>query len=108
MRGFSELIDKLLLTSSRNRKIDILCDYFKNTPDPDRGFALAIITNSLELKNIPISKIKEIVRENVDAELFALSYDYVGDLAETISLICLLYTSPSPRDPSISRMPSSA
>jgi len=87
VRGFSELIDKLLLTSSRNRKIDILCDYFKNTPDPDRGFALAIITNSLELKNIPISKIKEIVRENVDEELFALSYDYVGDLAETISLI---------------------
>ena len=87
MRSFSELIDKLLLTSSRNRKIDILCDYFKNTPDPDRGVALAIITNSLELKNIPISKIKEIVRENVDAELFALSYDYVGDLAETISLI---------------------
>ena len=87
MRDFSELIDKLLLTSSRNRKVDILCDYFKNTPDPDRGFTLAIITNSLELKNIPISKIKEIVRENVDAELFALSYDYVGDLAETISLI---------------------
>ena len=67
MRGFSELIDKLLLTSSRNRKIDILCDYFKSTPDPDRGFALAIITNSLELKNIPISKIKELVREKVDA-----------------------------------------
>ena len=87
MKDFSELIDKLLLTSSRNRKVDILCDYFKNTPDPDRGFTLAIITNSLELKNIPISKIKEIVRENVDAELFALSYDYVGDLAETISLI---------------------
>ena len=74
MRGFSELIDKLLLTSSRNRKIDILCDYFKSTPDPDRGFALAIITNCLELKNIPISKIKEIVKENVDAELFALSF----------------------------------
>ena len=87
MKSFSELIDKLLLTSSRNRKIDILCDYFENTPDPDRGFTLAIITNSLELKNIPISKIKEIVKENVDAELFALSYDYVGDLAETISLI---------------------
>ena len=50
MRGFSELIDKLLLTSSRNRKVDILCDYFKNTPDPDRGFTLAIITNSLEIK----------------------------------------------------------
>ena len=87
MRSFSELINKLLLTSSRNRKVDVLCDYFKNTPDPDRGFTLAIITNSLEIKNIPISKIKEIVRETVDEELFALSYDYVGDLAETISLI---------------------
>ena len=79
MRGFSELIDKLLLTSSRNRKIDILCDYFKSTPDPDRGFALAIITNSLELKNIPISKIKEIVRENVDEELFASRYSDILD-----------------------------
>ena len=39
------------------------------------------------LKEFPISKIKEIVRETVDEELFALSYDYVGDLAETISLI---------------------
>ena len=64
MKSFSELIDKLLLTSSRNRKIDILCDYFENTPDPDRGFTLAII--------------------------------------------CLLYTSPSPRDRTRSRMPSSA
>ena len=62
MRSFSALINKLLLTSSRNRKVDVLCDYFKNTPDPDRGFTLAIITNSLEIKNIPISKIKEIVR----------------------------------------------
>ena len=31
-----------------------------------------------------------------------------GDIAEKIYKSCLLYTSPSPRDPSISRMPSSA
>ena len=87
MKAFSELINKLLLTSSRNRKILILSDYFKNTLDPERGYTLAILTNSLELKNIPISKLKHIVHENIDKELFALSYDYVGDLAETISLI---------------------
>ena len=87
MKDFSELINKLLLTPSRNRKIQILSDYFCNTPDPERGFTLAILTNSLELRNIPISKIKEIIYENVDKDLFALSYDYVGDLAETISLI---------------------
>ena len=87
MKKFSELINKLLLTSSRNRKIDILSNYFQNTSDPDRGYTLAILTNELELRNIPISRIKEIVFENVDNELFTLSYDYVGDLAETISLI---------------------
>jgi DNA ligase-1 len=87
MKAFSELINKLVLTSSRNRKILILSNYFKNTLDPERGYTLAILTNSLELKNISISKLKNIVHENIDKELFALSYDYVGDLAETISLI---------------------
>ena len=87
MKKFSDLFNKLLLTPSRNRKIEILSNYFQNTPDPDRGFALAVLTGNLELKNISISKIKEIVCKKIDAELFALSYDYVGDLAETISLI---------------------
>ena len=87
MKKFSDLINKLLLTPSRNRKIDILSNYFQNTPDPDRGFALAVLTGNLELRNISISKIKEIVCKKIDPELFALSYDYVGDLAETISLI---------------------
>ena len=87
MKNFSELINKLLLTSSRNRKIQILADYFCNVPDPERGYTLAILTNNLELRNIPISKIKEIIYESVDKDLFTLSYDYVGDLAETISLI---------------------
>ena len=86
MKEFSELINRLLLTSSRNRKIDILSNYFQNTSDPDRGYTLAILTNGLELRNIPIFKIKEIVFENIDHELFTLSYDYVGDLAETISI----------------------
>ena len=60
MKKFSGLINKLLLTPSRNRKIDILSDYFQNTPDPDRGFALPVLTDNLELGNIAISKIKNI------------------------------------------------
>ena len=87
MRDFSELIDKLLLTSSRNRKVDILCDYFKNTPDPDRGYALAAITGDFKVKNITASFYHELIKDQVDYELFKMSYDYIGDLAETISLI---------------------
>ena len=55
MKKFSDLINKLLLTPSRNRKIDILCNYFQNTHDPDRGYTLAVLTGSLELRNISIS-----------------------------------------------------
>ena len=87
MKEFSQLINQLILTRSRNRKIELLNHYFKNTENPDRGLALAILTGNLKIKNISISKIKEMIKEEVDPELFDLSYDYVGDLAETIALI---------------------
>ena len=87
MKEFSQLINQLILTRSRNRKIELLNHYFKNTENPDRGLALAILTGNLKIKNISISKIKELVKKEVDPELFDLSYDYVGDLAETIALI---------------------
>ena len=41
--------------------------------------------------------------ENIDALL-----ERLNSLAETESKYCLLYTSPSPRDATLSRMPSSA
>ena len=87
MREFSQLINQLILTRSRNRKIELLNHYFKNTENPDRGLALAILTGNLKIKNISISKIKELIKKEIDPELFDLSYDYVGDLAETIALI---------------------
>ena len=34
-----------------------------------------------------VKKLRELVYEQVDQHLFDYSYDYVGDLAETISLI---------------------
>ena len=42
MKRFAELLELLALTPSRNRKLDALVEYFRTTPDPDRGFALAI------------------------------------------------------------------
>ena len=36
------------------------------------------------------------------------NFDLTVSKAQSLCLICLLYTSPSPRDPKISRMPSSA
>ena len=59
MKEFSQLINQLILTRSRNRKIELLNHYFKNTENPDRGLALAILTGNLKIKNISISKNKK-------------------------------------------------
>ncbi len=87
MRSFARLLETLVLTPSRNRKIEALADYFRTTPDPDRGYALAVLTGELGFDQIKASRLKEVVLAEVDPHLFALSYDYVGDLGETIALI---------------------
>jgi ATP-dependent DNA ligase len=64
-----------------------MVQYFREVSDPDRGYALAVLTGSLSIHNVKASLLKEIVLAKVDPVLFAMSYDYVGDLAETIALI---------------------
>ena len=87
MRAFAELLDRLVLTPQRNGKLRLLVDYFRATPDPDRGLALAAITRDLELQSVKPAMLRALIAERTDPALFAYSYDYVGDLAETISLI---------------------
>lgn len=87
MKNFAILLEKLILTASRNRKIEALAEYFKTTPDPDRGYALAAITRDLSFASLKASHLKNMTMEKVDPVLFGLSYDYVGDLGETIALI---------------------
>ena len=87
MRRFAQLLELLVLTPSRNRKLEALRDYFATVPDPDRGYALAILTGALTFKNVKPAVLRDVVVREVDPYLFALSYDYVGDLGETIALI---------------------
>ncbi|MEM9269517.1 MAG: cisplatin damage response ATP-dependent DNA ligase, partial [Pseudomonadota bacterium] len=68
-------------------KLTLLKDYLAEVPDPDRGFGIAAITRDLDLPAVKPALLRALVAERVDEELFALSYDYVGDLAETVSLI---------------------
>ncbi len=87
MKSFSTLLDRLVLTPSRNGKLKLMSDYFRNTPDPDRGYGLAALAGTLELRTVKPALLKEIVLERLDPVLFKYSYDYVGDLAETIALV---------------------
>lgn len=87
MNRFAALLDKLSFEPSRNAKIRLLVDYFKSTPDPDRGFALAALTGALSFRHAKPKLIKTLIAERVDPYLFDLSYDYVGDLSETVALL---------------------
>ncbi|ANH03459.1 cisplatin damage response ATP-dependent DNA ligase [Shinella sp. HZN7] len=87
MRAFATLLDRLVLTPSRNGKLKLLADYFRDTPDPDRGYGLAAIAGTLDLKSVKPALLRELVLERMDEVLFRYSYDYVGDLAETIALV---------------------
>lgn len=87
MKAFADLLERLAFTPARNGKLRILQHYLETTPDPDRGWALAALTGDLKLRQASPSLLRGIATTRIDAELFALSYDFVGDLAETVALI---------------------
>jgi DNA ligase 1 len=87
MNRFAELMDRLTYEPARNAKLRLMTDYFRSTPDPERGWALAALTGAL---NFPYAKpglIRSLIAERTDPVLFELSYDYVGDLSETVALM---------------------
>ena len=87
MKDFAALLDRLAYTPSRNDKLKLLGDYFAAVPDPDRGYALAALTDGLFFR-LPLRRIlTDMLAIRVDPVLFDLSRDYVGDTAETIALI---------------------
>lgn len=87
MQSFAALLERLVLTPSRNAKLQLIIDYLRHTPDPSRGWAIAAITGDLDIPSVKPAALRDLVGGRVDTVLFGLSYDYVGDLAETISLI---------------------
>jgi DNA ligase-1 len=87
MHAFAALLDRLVLTPQRNSKLRLLAGYFEATPDPDRGWALAALTGELDLPGVKPAMLRTLVAARIDEILFHYSYDYVGDLAETIALV---------------------
>ena len=98
MQRFADLLDALSYQPARNGKLRLIEDYLRHAPDPDRGYALAALCGELELPSLKPAALREMTAARVDPELFGWSYDYVGDLAETIALIW-------PRDAKTARTP---
>ncbi len=87
MNRFAALLDALLFTPSRNGKLRLMQEYFASQPDPERGWALAALTGELSFAEAKPNQVRALAAARVDPELLGWSYDFVGDLAETVSLI---------------------
>jgi ATP-dependent DNA ligase len=87
MNRFAELLDALLFTPSRNGKLRLMREYFASVGDPERGWALAALTGELVFAEAKPGQVRALAVARVDPVLFGWSLDFVGDLAETVSLI---------------------
>ncbi|MBX7494592.1 cisplatin damage response ATP-dependent DNA ligase [Qipengyuania sp. 6B39] len=94
MEEFAALIDALVYTRSRNEKLRLIAEYLRATPDPDRGWALAALSDGLDFPAVKSSAIRNLMKDRIDPVLWTLSRDFVGDTAETASLLW-----PAPDDP---------
>ncbi|GMM91781.1 cisplatin damage response ATP-dependent DNA ligase [Qipengyuania sp. MTN3-11] len=101
MEEFAALIDALVYTRSRNEKLRLIAEYLRATPDPDRGWALAALSDGLDFPAVKSSTIRNLLKDRIDPVLWTLSRDFVGDTAETASL---LWPSPAtdPSPPTVS------
>ena len=87
MNRFAELLDRLAYEGGRNNKLRLMTEYFRSVGDPERGWALAALTGALTFQHAKPGIIRALMAERTDETLFGLSYDYVGDLSETVALM---------------------
>src|SRR3954467_10797921 len=87
MNRFAELLDRLPHRPGRNNKLRLMTDYFRSTPDPERGWALAALTGALSFQYAKPNVLRTLIEQRTDPVLFGLSRDYVGDTSETIALM---------------------
>lgn len=87
MHAFAQLLERLVHSPQRTAKRALLSAYLRSTPDPDRGWALAALLGTLRLPHAKPALVRALAVTRTDPVLFAWSYDYVGDLAETVALL---------------------
>src|SRR5271166_4743214 len=104
MNRFAELLDRLAYEHGRNAKLRLMTEFFRTTREPERGYALAALTGALSFPHAKPGLIRALIAARTDPVLFALSYDYVGDLSETVAL---MWPKPSPQTLSVPLPPRS-
>ncbi|MFO1236060.1 MAG: cisplatin damage response ATP-dependent DNA ligase [Alphaproteobacteria bacterium] len=87
MKRFAALLDRLRDAPRDDIRRRVLERYLRDTPDPDRGFALAALTGAVKLPRVPKAMLRTLAESRIDPALLDLSLDYVGALGETVALV---------------------
>ena len=103
MEAFSHLLEQLYFTSGNKAKAQLIADYIANTPDPDRGWAIAAMAGTLRFDFFKRNTVKKLITEHSDPALFAMSYDYVGEVSETVAHLWP-YSKPADSLPSLTEV----
>ncbi|MDQ2746669.1 MAG: hypothetical protein M3T96_05355 [Acidobacteriota bacterium] len=89
MKNFTDLYLALDQTNKTNEKVEAMVKYFKNATAKDAAWAVYFLSGRKPRQIIPTAKLRlwAAAISEVPDWLFELSYDAVGDLAETIALL---------------------
>ncbi len=100
MRTFAELLDRLAFAPAPAVRVRLMADYLERAPDPDRGWALAVLGGGLDTARVRPAAQLALAAERADGDLLRLSLDFVGDPVETAALIWP-ESGTAPRPPSL-------
>ncbi|KAF2407664.1 ATP-dependent DNA ligase [Pseudomonas antarctica] len=89
MKAFAELYANLDATTSSNAKLAALQAYFRHAPPADAAWAVYFLSGGRPRQLVPTRLLRDMATEasGIEPWLFEESYQSVGDLAETISLL---------------------
>lgn len=89
MKRFARLFAALDATTRTNEKVAALADYFREAPEDDRLWTVALLSGRRPKRSVTATRLREWAAEaaGLPLWLFEESYAVAGDLAETIALI---------------------
>ncbi|MDU8619990.1 ATP-dependent DNA ligase [Pseudomonas syringae] len=89
MKAFAELYAQLDATTSSNAKLAAMRDYFEKAAAEDAAWAVYFLSGGRPRQLVPTRVLREqaMTLANLPEWLFEESYQAVGDLAETLSLL---------------------
>ncbi|WP_426129777.1 ATP-dependent DNA ligase [Pseudomonas sp. DWP1b1] len=89
MKAFAELYANLDATTSSNAKLAALQAYFRDAAPEDAAWAVYFLSGGRPRQLVPTRLLRDMAAEasGIEPWLFEESYQSVGDLAETISLL---------------------